>query len=143
MFVILLGDKSFIKLAAFQDALLSFLCFSDRKSGVNGLINFFPQFSPTSLQHQYPKQPPDIKSAATLPILMSLILTVFAFWSHEPLFETSQRVLSATMHLRWHPTAAAQVRARVWQVGFVVDKMATGQVFSEYFGFPCQPHSFH
>jgi hypothetical protein len=28
------------------------------------------------------------------------------------------------------------------QLGFVVDKMALGQVFSEYFGFPCQP-SFH
>jgi hypothetical protein len=27
-------------------------------------------------------------------------------------------------------------------VGFVVDKMALGQVFSEYFGFPCQS-SFH
>jgi hypothetical protein len=27
-------------------------------------------------------------------------------------------------------------------VGFVVDKMALGQVFSEHFGFPCQP-SFH
>jgi hypothetical protein len=37
---------------------------------------------------------------------------------------------------RWLPTAAA----RVWQVGFVVDKMAPGLVFSEYFGFPCQPH---
>jgi hypothetical protein len=40
---------------------------------------------------------------------------------------------------RWLPTAAA----RVWQVGFVVDKVASGQVFSEYFGFPCQNHSFH
>jgi hypothetical protein len=39
---------------------------------------------------------------------------------------------------RWLPTAAA----RVWQVGFVVDKVALGQVFSEYFGFPCQS-SFH
>jgi hypothetical protein len=28
------------------------------------------------------------------------------------------------------------------QVGFVVDKVALGQVFSEYFGFPCQ-FSFH
>jgi hypothetical protein len=28
------------------------------------------------------------------------------------------------------------------QVGFVVDKVALGQVFSEYFGFPCQS-SFH
>jgi hypothetical protein len=27
-------------------------------------------------------------------------------------------------------------------VGFVVDKAALGQVFSEYFGFPC-PSSFH
>jgi hypothetical protein len=42
----------------------------------------------------------------------------------------------------WLPIAAARVRARVWQVGFVVDKMALGQVFSEYFGFPCQS-SFH
>jgi hypothetical protein len=31
-------------------------------------------------------------------------------------------------------------------VGFVVDKVALGQVFSEYFGFPCQSsfnHSLH
>jgi hypothetical protein len=27
-------------------------------------------------------------------------------------------------------------------VGFVVDKMALGQIFFEYFGFPCQS-SFH
>jgi hypothetical protein len=44
---------------------------------------------------------------------------------------------------RWLPTAAARVRARVWQVGFVVDKVASAQVFSEYFGFPCQNRSFH
>jgi hypothetical protein len=44
---------------------------------------------------------------------------------------------------RWLPTGAAQVRARVWQVGFVVDKVASGQVFSEYFGFPYQNCSFH
>jgi hypothetical protein len=29
----------------------------------------------------------------------------------------------------------------LWHVGFVVGKAALGQVFSEYFGFPCQ--SFH
>jgi hypothetical protein len=28
------------------------------------------------------------------------------------------------------------VRAWVWQVGSVVDKVMSGQVFSEYFGFP-------
>jgi hypothetical protein len=43
---------------------------------------------------------------------------------------------------RWLPTAGARVRARAWQVGFVADKVALGQVFSEYFGFPC-PSSFH
>jgi hypothetical protein len=40
-------------------------------------------------------------------------------------------------------TLAARVRARVWQVGFVVDKVASGQVVSEYFGFACQSRSFH
>jgi hypothetical protein len=44
---------------------------------------------------------------------------------------------------RWLPTAASRVPARVWQVGLVVDEVASGQVFSEYFGFPCQNHSFH
>jgi hypothetical protein len=43
---------------------------------------------------------------------------------------------------RWLPTTAARVRARVWQMGFVVDKVALGQVFSEYFGYPCES-SFH
>jgi hypothetical protein len=33
---------------------------------------------------------------------------------------------------------ATWVRAWVWQVGFMVDRVALGQVFSEYFGFPCQ-----
>jgi hypothetical protein len=36
---------------------------------------------------------------------------------------------------RWLPTAAAPVRVRAEHVGFVVDKVALGQVFSEYFGF--------
>jgi hypothetical protein len=44
---------------------------------------------------------------------------------------------------RWLPTAAVRVRARVWQVGLVVDKVTSGQIFSEYFGFPCQNRSFH
>jgi hypothetical protein len=44
---------------------------------------------------------------------------------------------------RWFPTAAAWVRARVWQVVFVVDKVASGHDISEYFGFPCQNLSFH
>jgi hypothetical protein len=40
------------------------------------------------------------------------------------------------------PTAAALVEPRSGHVGFVVDKVALWQVFSEYFSFPCQ-FSFH
>jgi hypothetical protein len=36
----------------------------------------------------------------------------------------------------WLPIAAARVRAGVWLVEFVVEKVASGQVLSEYFGFP-------
>jgi hypothetical protein len=53
---------------------------------------------------------------------------------------SSQGRTTAEAVSRWLPTTAAQVRAQVWHVGFVVEKMAPGQVFSEYFGFPCQPH---
>jgi hypothetical protein len=42
---------------------------------------------------------------------------------------------------RWLPFAAARF-ASEQHGGFVVDKTALGQVFSEYFGFPCQS-SFH
>jgi hypothetical protein len=41
---------------------------------------------------------------------------------------------------RWLPTAAARVRFGA-ACGYMVVKAALGQVFSEYFGFPCQ--SFH
>jgi hypothetical protein len=37
---------------------------------------------------------------------------------------------------RWLPTTAVRVRTRSGHVGFVVDKVALGQVFSEYFGSP-------
>jgi hypothetical protein len=42
---------------------------------------------------------------------------------------------------RWLPTAA-RVRVRAENVGFVVVKLALGQVFCEYFSFPRQS-SFH
>jgi hypothetical protein len=41
-----------------------------------------------------------------------------------------------------YSTAATRVRIRAEHVGFVVDKAALGQIFSEYFGFLCQS-SFH
>jgi hypothetical protein len=44
---------------------------------------------------------------------------------------------------RWLSTAAGRVRARVWQVRFVVDEVASGQVFSKYFDIPCQNCSFY
>jgi hypothetical protein len=44
---------------------------------------------------------------------------------------------------RWLPTAVTRVRGRVWQAGFVVAKVASGQVFYEYFGFACQNRSYH
>jgi hypothetical protein len=44
---------------------------------------------------------------------------------------------------RWFPTAAARVRARVWQVGFVVDRMTPGQVFSDSSVSPANHISFH
>jgi hypothetical protein len=40
------------------------------------------------------------------------------------------------------PTAAARVLSQVGHVEFVVDKLALGYVFFEYFRFPCQL-SFH
>jgi hypothetical protein len=39
---------------------------------------------------------------------------------------------------RWLPTATTRVRVRAEYVGFVVDKVALGQVFFEYFGILCQ-----
>jgi hypothetical protein len=39
---------------------------------------------------------------------------------------------------RWLSTSAAPVRTPVGQLGFLVDKVAAGQGFSEYFGFPYQ-----
>jgi hypothetical protein len=44
---------------------------------------------------------------------------------------------------RWLPTAAARFAPGSGQVGFVVDKVASGKVFSKYFSFPCQNRLFH
>jgi hypothetical protein len=44
--------------------------------------------------------------------------------------------------IRWLPTAAARVRDPSGNVGFVVDEVALGQVYSKYFGLPFQS-SFH
>jgi hypothetical protein len=69
-------------------------------------------------------------------------MQVFAFGYRCVSEEDKVRAVAQAVS-RWLPTAAARVRARVWQVGFVVDKMASWQIFSEYFGFACQNRSFH
>jgi hypothetical protein len=66
-----------------------------------------------------------------------LNLTVQICGSQNGLKDGKGRAIAEAV-TRWLPTAAARVRARVWQVGFVVDEVTSGQVFSEYFGFPCQ-----
>jgi hypothetical protein len=43
---------------------------------------------------------------------------------------------------RWLQTAEAGFETRSGHVGLVVDKVALGQLFPQYFGFPCQ-FSFH
>jgi hypothetical protein len=43
---------------------------------------------------------------------------------------------------RRFPTAAARFETWLSHMGFVVDRVTLGQVFSEYFGFPCHL-SFH
>jgi hypothetical protein len=56
-------------------------------------------------------------------------------------FTTQGRAVAQAVSRRL-PTAAAWVQSKVGHVRSVVDKVALGQVFSEYFGFPCQ-FSFH
>jgi hypothetical protein len=41
---------------------------------------------------------------------------------------SGRAIAEAVSH--WLPTVAAGIRARVWQVEFVADKVASGQVFS-------------
>jgi hypothetical protein len=50
---------------------------------------------------------------------------------------------TAAQLLKKFSTFYANQRFGSGQVGFVVDKVAMRQVFSEYFGFPSQNRSFH
>jgi hypothetical protein len=52
----------------------------------------------------------------------------------------SRAIAQAVSH--WLPTAAVRVRSHLKSYGICVEKVALGQVFSEYFIFPCQ-FSFH
>jgi hypothetical protein len=62
--------------------------------------------------------------------ILSWLITSFTSCFSER--QLGRAIAEAVSH--WLPTAATRVRARVWQVGFVVDKVTSGQVFSEYFG---------
>jgi hypothetical protein len=94
-------------------------------------------FAPTSGFHIY--------SSSSFTIILQSTLYYFlllTFLNTECKWHSHARAIAEAVSC-WLPTAAARVRARVWQVGFAVDKVASGQVFSEYFGFPCQNRSFH
>jgi hypothetical protein len=58
-----------------------------------------------------------------------------------PFYKTRGRAVAQAVSRRI-PTAAVRVPSQVSYVEFVVDKVTLWQVFSEYFGFPCQ-FSFH
>jgi hypothetical protein len=70
------------------------------------------------------------------------ILFNSVFKSVRPSLSNSLGCTVAEAVSHWLSTMAARVRAWVLQVGFVVDKVEVGQVFSKYFGFHCQS-SFH
>jgi hypothetical protein len=65
--------------------------------------------------------------------------SVLRHYSHVRIFKLDEgssfsRAVGQAV-IRWLPTAAAQVRVRAERVRFVG---CVCQVFSEYFGFPCQ-----
>jgi hypothetical protein len=68
---------------------------------------------------------------------MKKIMLTMGTEQHIPTGRATAQAVS-----RWLPIAAAEFEPRSGHVGFVLDKVAQGQVFSEYFGFPCQS-SFH
>jgi hypothetical protein len=70
--------------------------------------------------------------------LVSLVCTTCPVLDTANLTTCMGRTIAQAVSRRL-PTAAAHVRS---QVGFLIDKIALGQVFSEYFGFPCQS-AFH
>jgi hypothetical protein len=57
--------------------------------------------------------------------------------SVKRLTTTDGRVIAQVVS-RWLPTAVARVRVWAEHVGCVEEKVALGQIFSEYFGFPSQ-----
>jgi hypothetical protein len=61
-------------------------------------------------------------------------------YMHSYLFYSVGRAIDWAVS-PWLPTTAASVRGQSGHVGFVVNKVALGQVFSEYFGFPANLHS--
>jgi hypothetical protein len=63
-------------------------------------------------------------------IAISTQLSRLPYWNRLPMKSASD------------PKWILRLSPRSGHVGFVVDKVALGQVFSEYFGFPCQS-SFH
>jgi hypothetical protein len=57
---------------------------------------------------------------------------------YVPLFVHLGRAVAQAITRRF-PTPAARAQSQVRLCGFVIDKQMLGQVFSEYFSFPCHP----
>jgi hypothetical protein len=70
-------------------------------------------------------------------------LTVLYLLSNGTLYDRSiSRAIAQAVSLCQFPPRQPWFERRSGHVGFMVDKVALGQVFSEYFGFPCR-FSFH
>jgi hypothetical protein len=74
-------------------------------------------------------------------ILIAMVIVIYPMSLLVSLLSSKGRAIAQAVSRRL-PTAAAWVRSRSGHVGFVVDEVALGQVFSEYFGLPCRS-SFH
>jgi hypothetical protein len=85
-------------------------------------------------------RPPRLVTGMTLLFFFCLYIQIFCFWKViVRIFFCSNKHIRVALvsHLGSQGSIPGS-----GQVGFVVDKVALGRVFSEYLGFPC-PSSFH
>jgi hypothetical protein len=75
-------------------------------------------------------------------VLRQILRCTFFRCIHSPLTGDSQAAPQLKRLVAGFPSRRPGFDPMSSQVGFVVDKVALGQAFSEYFGFPCQS-SFH
>jgi hypothetical protein len=93
-------------------------------------------FQQTSWQYIHNPRCANLRSHITLLVCIALVCLVASSdceaVHYVPVVAVSRRL----------PSAAARIQSQSRHLGFVVDKVALGQVSSEYFSIPCQ-FSFH